>query len=202
LKRFVADQVDVGEMSLPEITPRKEKVAVIGSGPAGLTAAYFLAREGFQTTILEALPVAGGMLRVGIPDYRLPPETLEKEIRAITRLGVEIKLNTALGRDLTIDDLFSQGYQAVYLAIGAHRSLKLGIPGEDANGVIPGVVFLRQVNLAELTRIEGNTVVVGGGDVAIDAARSALRLGAGKVTILYRRTDAEMPAREEEIEDG
>jgi heterodisulfide reductase subunit A-like polyferredoxin len=202
LKRFVADRVDIEELPLPEIQRREEKVAIIGSGPAGLTAAYFLALEGYQITIFEALPVAGGMLRVGIPDYRLPPEVLDKEIRAITRLGVEIKLNTSLGQDLTIEGLLSQGYNAVYLAIGAHKNLRLNVPGEDAEGVIPGVEFLRQSTLGQITKLAGRVVIVGGGDVAIDAARSALRLGAAKVTILYRRTRVEMPARENEVEDA
>jgi len=202
LKRFVADRVDIEELPLPEIQKREERVAVIGSGPAGLTAAYFLAKEGFGATIFEALPVAGGMLRVGIPDYRLPPAVLEKEIRAITRLGVEIKFNTALGRDVTIDGLFAEGYKALYLAIGAHGNIPLGIPNENAEGVIPGVEFLRKVNLGEIKTLPGKTVVVGGGDVAIDAARAALRLGAPEVTILYRRTRTEMPARAEEIEDA
>jgi len=200
LKRFVADQVDIEDIPLPEIEKRDEKVAIIGSGPAGLTAAHFLALEGYESTVFEAQSVAGGMLRLGIPDYRLPPEVLNKEIRAITRLGVEIKLNTALGRDVTIDGLFKEGYKAVYLAIGAHKSMKLAISGEDAKGVIPGVDFLRRVNLGELTKLEGRVVIVGGGDVAIDTARSALRLGADRVTILYRRTRAEMPARKEEVE--
>jgi len=202
LKRFVADQVDIEDIPLPEIEKRDEKVAIIGSGPAGLTAAHFLALEGYESTVFEAQSVAGGMLRLGIPDYRLPPEVLNKEIRAITRLGVEIKLNTALGRDVTIDGLFKEGYKAVYLAIGAHKSMKLAISGEDAKGVIPGVDFLRRVNLGELTKLEGRAVIVGGGNVAIDTARSALRLGADKVTILYRRTRAEMPAYEYEVEDA
>jgi len=199
LKRFVADQVDIEDLPLPEIEKRDEKVAIIGSGPAGLTAAHFLALEGYESTVFEAQSVAGGMLRLGIPDYRLPPEVLDKEIRAITRLGVKIKLNTALGRDVTIDGLFKEGYEAVYLAIGAHKSMKLAIPGEEAKGVVPGVDFLRRVNLGELTKLRGRAVIIGGGDVAIDAARSALRLGADKVTILYRRTQVEMPARDEEV---
>jgi len=202
IKRFVADRVDVTELPLPEISKREEKVAVIGAGPAGLTAAHFLARDGYGVTVFEALPVAGGMLRVGIPDYRLPPSVLEKEVQAITRLGVEIRYNTALGRDITLDGLFADGYKAVYLAIGAHASLKLGIPGEEAPGVIHGVDFLRRVNLKELTRVQGRVAVVGGGDVAIDAARCALRLGADEVTILYRRSRREMPARDNEIEDA
>ena len=203
LKRFVADTVDIEKMPLPEIEKKKEKVAIIGAGPAGLTAAYFLALEGYKVTIFESLPVAGGMLRVGIPDYRLPPEVLDKEIRAITRLGVEIKYNTALGRDITIDKLQGQGYKAVYLGIGAHQSLKLNIPAEDAKGVVHGVDFLRRVNLREFGNLKSKRVViVGGGDVAIDAARCAMRTGAEKVSIFYRRTRKEMPARENEIEDA
>lgn len=203
LKRFVADKVDVESLPLPEITPREERVAVIGSGPAGLTAAYFLALDGFKVTIFEALSVAGGMLRVGIPDYRLPVEVLDKEIRAITRLGVEIKFNQALGRDITVSGLMEEGYKAVYLAIGAHRSLRLNIPGEEAEGVIHGVDFLRSSNLYEAMSFKGKKVaVIGGGDVAIDAARGALRHGAEKVTVIYRRTRDEMPARDNEIEDA
>ncbi len=202
LKRFAADQIDIDKLPLPEITPRNEKVAIIGAGPAGLTAAYFLAKDGFKVTIFEALPVAGGMLRVGIPDYRLPPDVLEKEIKWITRLGVEIRFNTALGRDITIDGLMDDGYKSVYLAIGCHADMKLNIPNEDAKGVIPGVKFLRDSALYDINELKGKVVIVGGGDVAIDAARSALRLGADRVSILYRRTRAEMPAREEEVEDA
>jgi heterodisulfide reductase subunit A-like polyferredoxin len=207
LKRFVADQVDVEDIPLPEIKKREEKVAIIGSGPAGLTAAHFLAIEGYEVTIFEALPVAGGMLRVGIPDYRLPSEVLDKEIKAITRLGIDIRLNTRLGRDISIEGLLTEGYKAVYLAIGTHGSTKLNIPGEDGPGVMHGVDFLRQVNLdadhPDLSSVRGARVaIIGGGDVAIDAARSALRLGAEKVTILYRRTDREMPARKNEVDDA
>ena len=202
LKRFAADQTDIDDLPLPEITPRDEKIAIIGAGPAGLTAAYFLAMDGFKVTIFEALPVAGGMLKVGIPDYRLPPDVLEKEIKWITRLGVEIKFNTALGKDITIDGLMDDGYKSVYLAIGCHANMKLNIPNEDAEGVVPGVKFLRDAALGHNIALKGNVVIVGGGDVAIDAARSALRLGADKVSILYRRTITEMPARDEEIEDA
>jgi heterodisulfide reductase subunit A-like polyferredoxin len=203
LKRFVADTVDVEKLPLPEIDRKNEKVAIIGSGPAGLTAAYFLALDGYDVTIFESLSVAGGMLRVGIPDYRLPPEVLEKEIRAITRLGVEIRYNTALGRDITLDKLFADGFRAIYLGIGAHQSLKLNIPAEEAEGVLHGVDFLRRVNLCEFGDLQGKRVViVGGGDVAIDAARCAMRTGARSVSIFYRRTRKEMPARENEIEDA
>ena len=202
LKRFAADQADIDDLPMADIQRRDENIAVIGAGPAGLTAAYFLARDGFKVTVFEALAVAGGMLRVGIPDYRLPPDVLEKEIKWITRFGVEIKFNTALGRDITVDGLLNDGYKAVYLAMGCHADMKLNIEGEDAQGVIPGVKFLRDVALGDITVLEGNVVIVGGGDVAIDAARSALRLGADTVSILYRRTRAEMPAREEEVEDA
>ena len=202
LKRFAADQVDLDEIPVEKITRRDENIAVIGAGPAGLTAAYFLARDGFNVTVFEALPVAGGMLRVGIPDYRLPPDVLEKEIKWMTRFGIDIKFNTALGRDITVDGLLNNGYKAVYLAIGCHANMKLNIPNEDATGVIPGVKFLREVSLGGVTVLEEKVVIVGGGDVAIDAARSALRLGAESVSILYRRTRAEMPAREEEVEDA
>ncbi len=202
LKRFAADQVDINELEIPEITPREEKVAIIGAGPAGLTAAYFLALEGFKVTIFEALPVGGGMLRVGIPDYRLPPSILEKEIQWIQRLGVEIKYNTALGKDITIEGLHKDDFKSIFIGVGCHANMKLGIPGEDLDGVISGVKFLRDAALGDMKEVQGNVAIVGGGDVAIDAARTALRMGADKVSILYRRTEAEMPARDEEIEDA
>ncbi len=199
LKRFVADHAqDV--QPLPKAKFKDEKVAIIGSGPAGLAAAYFLAKDGYRATIFEALPVVGGMLAVGIPEYRLPRKVLEKEVEGIKRLGVEIKTNTPIGKDLTIDDIFQQGYKAVFIATGAHRSQKLGIPGEDSEGVIHGVTFLRKLNLGTGVRVGEKVAVIGGGNVAIDAARSVLRLGSQDVTILYRRTKAEMPASAEEIE--
>jgi len=203
LKRFIADQVDIKELPVPEITPRDERVAIVGAGPAGLAAAAFLAGRGVKVTIFEALPAAGGMLKVGIPDYRLPPAILEHEISYITdNLGVRIEYNRALGRDFTVDSLFNDGFKAVYLAIGCHKGMELGIPGEDSDGVISGVKLLKEVALKEFTRLSGRVVIIGGGDVAIDAARTAVRIGADKVSILYRRTEAEMPARDEEIEDA
>jgi len=203
LKRFVADRVDLTELEIPAIEQRKEKVAIIGAGPAGLTAAYFLALDGFQVTIFEALPVAGGMMRVGIPDYRLPPAVLEKEIAFITRMGVEIQYNTRVGTDITVNGLLEGDFESVFIGVGCHRDMKLGIEGEEEiSGVIPGVQFLRDVNLGDLKEIKGKVAIVGGGDVAIDAARTALRIGADKVSILYRRTEAEMPARNEEIIDA
>ena len=173
----------------------RTKVGIIGAGPAGLTAAYFLALEGFKVTIFEALPVGGGMLRVGIPDYRLPPSVLEKEITWIQRLGVEIKYNTVMGKDITVDSLTEDGFKSIFFGIGCHKDMKLGVPGEDVEGVIPGVKFLRDAALGDMKEIKGKVAIVGGGDVAIDAARTALRMGAEKVVMLYRRTEAEMPAR-------
>ncbi len=204
LKRYAAD-LDMA--TFPQYKPQAQepkdkKVAVIGAGPAGLAGAYFLALKGYKVTVFEALPVAGGMLAVGIPDYRLPREVLRNEIKSITDLGVEIKYNMALGRDITTDKLFSEGYSAILVATGAHKGQKLGIDGEDASGVLDGVTFLRDVNLGNTVKTEGKVIVIGGGNVAIDAARSALRLGAKLVSILYRRDKDDMPAYREEIDDA
>jgi len=198
LKRLAADRFDVRQIPVACAPFRQEKVAIIGSGPAGLSAAYHLARKGVRSTIYEALPQPGGMLRVGIPEHRLPRSILDQEIEFITRLGVEIKTNTPLGPNLTVDGLFQKGYKAVYLAMGAHKGVELGIPGEKARGVRQGVEFLRELNLSGSVEIGKKVAVIGGGNVAIDVARSALRLGAEEVQILYRRTRAEMPAWEEE----
>ncbi|MDJ0783717.1 MAG: FAD-dependent oxidoreductase [Desulfosarcinaceae bacterium] len=200
LKRLAADQFDAREIEIECAPERPEKVAIIGSGPAGLSAAYQLARRGVKSVIYEALSQAGGMLRVGIPDHRLPPEILDQEIEVITNLGVEIKVNTPLGPDLTVDDLFDQGYKAVYLAVGAHKGIGLNIPGEKAKGVRQGVEWLRQVNLDGSAPLGKRVAIIGGGNVAIDVARSAVRLGAESVQVIYRRTRAEMPAWEEEIQ--
>jgi heterodisulfide reductase subunit A-like polyferredoxin len=200
LKRLAADQFDPRQVNIDCRPPRKEKVAIIGSGPAGLSAGYHLARKGILSTIYEALPEAGGMLRVGIPAHRLPREVLDNEIELITNLGVEIKTQTPLGPDLTVDDLFDQGYKAVYIAIGAHKGIELGIPGEKAKGVRQGVDFLREVNLTGKAPVGKHVAIVGGGNVAIDVARCAVRLGAESVNIVYRRTRTEMPAWEEEIQ--
>ncbi len=199
LKRLAADHVDIDSIDIPTAERREERVAIIGSGPAGLAAAYHLARKGILSTIYEALPKAGGMLRVGIPDHRLPPEILDREIELITGMGVELKTNTPLGGDLTVDSLFDQGFKAVYLALGAHKGISLGIAGEDAEGVRQGVDFLREVNLTGKVPVGKHVAIIGGGNVAIDVSRSAIRLGAESVQIIYRRTRAEMPAWEEEI---
>ena len=200
LKRLAADQFDPREVEVRCLTLREERVAIIGSGPAGLSAAYHLARKGVLSTIFEALPEPGGMLRVGIPAHRLPRDILDREIELITNLGVEIRTNTPLSDELTVDDLFDDGYKAVYLAMGAHKGIELGIPGENARGVRQGVDFLREVNLSGKAPVGKNMAIIGGGNVAIDVARSALRLGAEEVNIIYRRTRAEMPAWEEEIQ--
>jgi heterodisulfide reductase subunit A-like polyferredoxin len=200
LKRLAADKFDCREIEIECAPPRKEKVAIIGSGPAGLSCAYHLAKKGILSTIYEALPEAGGMLRVGIPAHRLPREVLDREIEVITNLGVELKTNTPLGPDLGIDDLLNDGYKAVYLALGAHKGIELGIPGEKSNGVRQGVEFLREVNLTGKAEVGRKVAIIGGGNVAIDVARAAVRLGAGEVSIVYRRTRTEMPAWEEEIQ--
>ena len=207
LKRFVADwewerkgKIDLGKMPVNE--NNRYKIAIIGSGPAGLTAAYELAKKGYKVTIFEALPVAGGMLAVGIPSYRLPKDVLKREVDAILNMGVEIKLDTKVGKDVTFEEL-KEKYDAIFIGIGAHLNRKLEIEGEELEGVIPGVDFLREVNIApEAVRavFEGRKIaIIGGGDVAIDAARCARRLGADEVTIIYRRSRKEMPAREEEV---
>ena len=199
LKRLASDLFDPREIMIECLPAREEKVAIIGSGPAGLSAAYHLARKGVASTVFEAQPEPGGMLRVGIPPHRLPREILDREIEIITNLGVEIKTNTPLGADLTVDDLLNDGYKAVYLALGAHRGIDLGIPGEKAKGVRQGVDLLREANLTGKTELGKKVAIIGGGNVAIDVSRSAVRLGADEVHIIYRRTRAEMPAWEEEI---
>jgi len=200
LKRFLADYER--EKGL-DVTPkpkqsRPEQVAIVGSGPAGLTCAHYLALEGYRVTIFESLPVVGGMLAVGIPDYRLPKDVLNWDIENIKKLGVEIKTSTAVGKDIQLSELQEQ-YKAVFVATGAHKGLKMKIEGEDLPQVVDAVDFLRGLHLGQEFEIGQNVAVIGGGDAAIDAARVAKRLGKD-VTILYRRTRREMPAAKEEIE--
>jgi heterodisulfide reductase subunit A len=198
LKRFITDQIDIEEIEVPEITRNGKSVAIIGSGPAGLAAAHDLALEGYSVTVFEALPEAGGMLRVGIPEYRLPKDILNKEINYIQRLGVTIKTNTRVGKKVTLANI-RRDYQAVFIASGAHESIILGIPGEDAYGVIPGISLLKKVNTGQKVEVGKRVVVIGGGDTAIDAARVIRRLGS-TVTIVYRRSRAEMPASQAEVQ--
>lgn len=203
LKRYAADRVDFSALPIPRIEEREAKVAVIGSGPAGLTAAYDLRLQGYRVTIFEALEVLGGMLRVGIPDYRLPPQVLDAEINHILNHGIEVRSGQRLGSDFTLEDLRNEGFQAILVCIGAHRSLKLNIAGEeDYAGVLDAVHFLREVNLGERRRPGERVAIVGGGNVAVDAARTALRLGCSEVSVVYRRSRSEMPAYPEEIEEA
>ncbi len=200
LKRFAADNDDgTWKNNLKKAPPTGKKVAIIGSGPAGLTTAYYMARLGHEVFVFEALPVKGGMLRVGIPQYRLPAEVLDKEIKEIEDVGVTIKTSSPVE---SLDELFRQGYNSVFVSIGAHRGTAMGIEGENTSGVEDGVDFLREVNIGNKVEIGDKVLVVGGGNVAIDASRTALRLGAREVTIAYRRTRGEMPAGDEEIEEA
>jgi heterodisulfide reductase subunit A-like polyferredoxin len=202
LKRVAADHVNLSDLPVPEITPKKGHVAVIGSGPAGLTAAYFLALEGYRVTVYEAMPEAGGMMRYGIPEHRLPRSVLDAEINNLSRFGVTIQTNVKLGKDITLEDLQKHGASAVFLAIGAWKGLRMRIAGEESRGVIDVITFLREVHLGNLASVKGRVVVIGGGHSALDAARVALRLGAGEAHIIYRRSRAEMLAEPEEVEEA
>jgi NADH-quinone oxidoreductase subunit F len=203
LKRFVMDWADRNGINyIPEpVEQNRERIAIIGAGPSGLAAGYFLARKGFRPTIFEALPVAGGMLAVGIPDHRLPKPVIDKEIERIKAAGVEIRTGIIMGRDITIEGLFKSGYHSVFCATGAGKSMLMGIPGEDAGGVLHSVEYLRELNLGKKVPIGKRVCVVGGGNSAIDAARAALRdKNCENVAIFYRRTKAEMPALAEEVD--
>jgi len=200
LKRIAADRGgDAWKVKSRKLASTGRKVAVVGAGPAGLTAAYYLAKCGHSVTVFEALPEAGGMMRVGIPEYRLPRNVLADEVRVITDTGVELKTNT---RVESVDELMSSGFEAVLLAVGAHRGTKMRVPGEELPGVMDGATFLREVNLGRKVNVRNKVAVIGGGNSAIDSARVALRVGAREVVMIYRRTRAEMPAAPEEIEDA
>ena len=197
VKRLFADwAIDQGLGFAPPLQAHKEKVAVIGAGPSGLACAFYLTRLGYRPVVFEALSVAGGMMKVGIPDFRLPKDKLQAEIDVIEKAGVQIKLNSPVA---TVDELMKKGYAAVFIGSGAHQAQKLNVEGSDLNGVMSGIDFLREVNLGRKIIIGNDVVVVGGGSTAMDAARLARRLGAGNVRLVYRRTRGEMPALLEEV---
>ncbi|MFC2070659.1 FAD-dependent oxidoreductase [Chloroflexota bacterium] len=198
LERFVADYL-LREKAKPVRKIYTAKAAIVGSGPAGLAAAYELAKMGYPVTVFEALPALGGMLRVGIPEYRLPKNVLDAQINYIKDTGVEFKTDTAIGKDITLDGLRKEGYDAVFFAIGAQLSSKLDIEGTGLDGVLWGLDFLRDTNLKQKTKMKGRVLVIGGGNVAIDVALTALRMGADDVQLACLESNEEMPAYEEEI---
>ncbi|MHC4675416.1 MAG: NAD(P)-binding protein [Planctomycetota bacterium] len=202
IERAIGDFGLDNKLKLKTLSDQKhpEKIAVVGAGPAGLSCAYQLARRGYEVTVFEAADKPGGMLLWGIPRYRLPADILEGEIQKILDLGVELKCDTRIGKDISLEDLRAQ-YQAVFVSIGAEKGLKLRVEGEETDNVLSGVEFLNRIHHGEKIDVGDNVIVVGGGDTAIDAARICKRLGA-KVTILYRRTIKEMPAIDEEIEEA
>jgi NADH-quinone oxidoreductase subunit F len=208
LKRFAADWYfdHLSELPAPKPFPRtkQQKIAIVGAGPTGLSCAYYLAQMGYGTTVFEALPVGGGMLSVAIPEFRLPRAVIEQEIDYIVKRGVEIKYNTPINSNFTIRALFDQGYSAVFIAAGAQRSQRIGIPGEleDLAGFYYGLRFLRDIKIGKKVDIGTDVAVIGGGNVALDASRTAARLGARKVNIYYRRSKDEMPVTEVEYDES
>jgi NADH-quinone oxidoreductase subunit F len=208
LKRFAADWYFDHASELPEPVPfpktKGQKIAVVGAGPCGLSCAYFLAQMGYPTTIFEVLPVGGGMLSVAIPDFRLSREVIEKEIEYIIKCGVEIKFDTPINVNFTIEDIRRSGFEAIFIAAGAQRSQRIGIPGEieDLEGFCHGLRFLRDVKVGKPVRIGRRVAVIGGGNVALDASRTSLRLGADEVDIFYRRSREEMLVTEVEYNEA
>ncbi|MCX7945213.1 MAG: FAD-dependent oxidoreductase [Deltaproteobacteria bacterium] len=201
MKRYISD-LEYDKLPPPKVTPKNGKrVAIVGGGPAGLTCGYYLAKEGYSVTIYDKQPKLGGMLRYGIPEYRLPQAILDKEINYLLAHGIEAKNNVKIGTDITLSQL-RKDYDAVYIAVGAWTSKPMGIENENHPSILPGIKFLEQVKKDGPPRLEGTVAVIGGGNTAIDAARTALRCGAKKVAILYRRTRNEMPADHDEIEDA
>ena len=208
VKRFIADH-DLHEATryVPKLLnqigrPYTEKIAVIGAGPAGMSCAYYLANKGYPVTVFDRNPVPGGMLTLGIPSFRLEKDVLNAEIDVLREMGVEFRCGVEVGKDITIEQLRAQGYKGFYVAIGAQKSAKLRVPGEELEGVYGGVDFLRAVNLGQETHIGKRCAVIGGGNVAMDVCRSAVRLGADETYVLYRRSEAELPADPEEVKEA
>ncbi|MCU0595510.1 MAG: FAD-dependent oxidoreductase, partial [Desulfobacterota bacterium] len=204
LHRFLADyELSGAARYVPKVKERREeRIAIIGAGPAGLTAAYYLAKEGYAVTVFEKLPVTGGMMAVGIPEYRLPRNIIETEVQVIRDMGVEIRTGVTFGKDVTLDGLKKDGYKAVFLATGLHVSRKLNVPGEEMPGVLRGVEFLRDAALGKPLSLPKKVIVIGGGNVAIDVALTALRKGAEDVTLVCLEKREEMPAWKYEIEEA
>ncbi|SCY76293.1 FAD-dependent oxidoreductase [Alkaliphilus peptidifermentans] len=204
IKKFIAEQdLNIANRYVPKLRHEYgKKIAIIGGGPSGLSCAYYLGIDGYKVTVFEKQKVLGGMLTLGIPSYRLEKEVVNAEIDILRELGVEFKTGVEVGRDISLKELRSQGYEAFYLAIGAQAGRKLGIEGEEAEGVVTGIDFLRDVNLGNDIKLEGNAIVIGGGNVAIDVARTATRTGASKVDMFCLESREEMPALEEEIEEA
>ncbi|MCM1988909.1 FAD-dependent oxidoreductase [Oceanirhabdus seepicola] len=204
IKKFIAEQdLNMDTRYVPKLRHEYgKKIAIIGAGPSGLSCAFYLALDGYKVTVFEKQKLLGGMLTLGIPSYRLEKEVINAEIDILRELGVEFKTGVEVGKDISLKDLRSQGYEAFYLAIGAQAGRKLGLEGEEAEGVVTGVDFLRDVNLGKDIKLEGNTVVIGGGNVAIDVARTAARVGASKVDMFCLESREVMPALEEEIEEA
>ncbi len=202
LKRFVTDRADYSILRVPTITPRDEKVAVVGSGPAGLAAAYFLALDGLQVTIFESQDLLGGWLRMGIPEFRLPRAVLERDIQRILSLGITVKTNCTLGVDFDLDDLKARGFKAIFLGVGCQKGAHIPVPGVYSEGVMQGVEFLRSTALARPIGPLGKTLIIGGGNVAIDVARTALRQRADGVQLVCLESRDYMPAWEDEVKEA
>ena len=204
IKKFIAEQdLNMDRRYIPEVKHQYgNKIAVIGAGPCGLSCAFYLALDGYKVTVFEKAKALGGMLTLGIPSYRLEKDVVNAEIDILKELGVQFKTGIEVGKDVSLKDLRGQGFEAFYIAIGAQAGRKLGIAGEEAEGIITGVDFLRRVNLNEEIKLEGPTIVIGGGNVAIDVARTAVRVGASKVDMYCLEGPQEMPALEEEIEEA